>query len=86
MPRQHIHIPNRRHAVLATVDHAGSRYEVAVGVHADDTVGELFISGVQSGSDIDPMPADAACLFHSYFGMATIARILRGRWVARVIG
>ena len=56
-------LPNRRAANLIEIEHAGARYTVAAGHYENSKqIGELFVSGARSGSDLSALIDDAAVL------------------------
>ncbi len=55
-------LPDRRNAVLVDVEHQGSAFTVSAGLYSAGQVGELFVSGARSGSDLAALVDDAAVL------------------------
>lgn len=55
-------LPDRRPAVTIDIEHAGFRCALSVGVYDDGGIGEVFVSGLKSGSSLDALVADAAVL------------------------
>ncbi|MCH8112769.1 MAG: ribonucleotide reductase [Proteobacteria bacterium] len=60
MPRESL--PNRRRAVTFDVKHGGATYSVGIGLYYDDRLGEVFLSGSKTGSDMDGLLADVGVL------------------------
>ena len=60
MPRQRL--PDRRRAVIFDVVHEGARYSVGIGLYDDNRLGEVFLSGAKTGSDLDGLLADVGVL------------------------
>ena len=60
MTRQYL--SNRRRSVTLDLEHEGSFYEVCVGLYGDDRLGEVFLSGCKTGSDMATLLNDAAVL------------------------
>ena len=60
MPRKRL--SNRRRSVTFDLEHKGSFYEICVGLYDDDRLGEVFLSGCKTGSDMATLINDAAVL------------------------
>ena len=60
MTRQHL--PNRRRAVTFDVKPGGATYSVGIGLYDDNRLGEVFLSGSKTGSDMASLINDAAVL------------------------
>ena len=87
-------LPNRRRAVIFDVEQAGATYSVGIGLYDDDRLGEVFISGSKTGSDMDGLLADVGVLLSrglqygdSVEALArTMSRLGDGTTPASVIG
>lgn len=55
-------LPDRRRATTFDLWHQQKRYEITLGYYPDGSVGEVFVAGAKSGSDLDAMTRDAAIL------------------------
>ena len=57
-------LPQRRRAVTFEMKHGGQNdvYMITVGLYPDDRVGEVFINGAKSGSDMEGVTHDSAIL------------------------
>ena len=55
-------LPARRQSETVDLWHGGQRYHVTVGQYPDGRVGEVFLSGAKSGSDVDGLCADVGVL------------------------
>ena len=53
-------LPNRRASAIETIEVAGQRYGVGIGLYEDGAPGEIFISGAKSGSHLDALASDGA--------------------------
>ena len=60
MPRESL--PNRRRAVTFDIETGAGAYSVGIGLYDDDRLGEVFISGSKTGSDMDGLLADVGVL------------------------
>lgn len=59
-PRQRL--PDRRPSVSLPLEHEGFACQLTVGFYPDGRVGEVFVSGLKSGSNLEALVADAAVL------------------------
>ena len=55
-------LANRRPAVLVGVEHQGAVFTVCAGLYSGGQVGEVFVSGARSGSDLAALVDDGAVL------------------------
>ncbi len=55
-------LPTRRPSETTDLWHGGQRYHVTIGRYPDGRVGEVFLSGAKSGSDVDGLCADVGVL------------------------
>ena len=60
MPRERL--PARRHSETTDLSYCGRRYHLTVGRYLDGRIGEVFICGAKSGSDVDGLCADVGVL------------------------
>ena len=75
MTRQHL--PNRRRAVTFDVKPGGATYSVGIGLYDDNRLGEVFLSGSKTGSDMASLINDAAVLVSITLQYGTPVSVLR---------
>jgi len=58
-------LPQRRRAETFELCHGGQNtpFQITVGYYPDDRVGELFIAGGKSGSDLEAIAREGAIMF-----------------------
>ena len=72
-------LPNRRRAVMFDVQYEGAHYSVGTGMYDDNRLGEVFLSGATTGSDLDGLLADVGVLLsRSLQHGDTVAALARG--------
>ena len=92
MPRERL--PNRRRATTINIASGGSKYQLGVGYFADGRVGEVFIAGPKSGSDMHGLLADLGVVISRLFQhgdtpaslAAGMARLGDGETPASIVG
>ena len=77
MKRQRL--PNRRRAETVDIEVAGSQYQLSVGYFPDGRIGELFIAGPKSGSDMHGLLADLGVVISRLFQHGDTPASLAGR-------
>jgi ribonucleoside-diphosphate reductase alpha chain len=57
-------LPQRRHCETFDMQYGDLRgkFSVSIGRYPDDTIGEVFISGLKAGSELDSVTRDGAIL------------------------
>ena len=55
-------LANRRNAILVDIEHRGTAFAVSAGLYSAGQVGEIFVSGARSGSDLAALVDDGAVL------------------------
>ncbi|MBB4267613.1 ribonucleotide reductase [Roseospira visakhapatnamensis] len=55
-------LPDRRPSVTLPLEHEGFACQLTVGFYPDGRVGEVFVSGLKTGSNLDALVADAGVL------------------------
>ena len=92
MPRERL--PNRRRATTIKVTVGGNEYQLGVGYFDDGQVGEVFLGGSKSGSDMHGLLADLGVVISRLFQhgdtpatlAAGMARLGDGSTPASIIG
>ena len=87
-------LPNRRMARTVDVEVAGKIYQLGIGYYPDTRIGEVFLAGQKSGSDMHGLLADLGIVMSRLFQhgdtpaslAAGMARLGDGSTPASIIG
>ena len=60
-------LPNRRQAETVNIELCGNEYQLGVGYFADGRIGEVFLGGPKSGSDMQGLLADLGVVISRLF-------------------
>ena len=87
-------LPNRRRAKTVDIEFGGNAYQFSIGYFADGRIGEVFVGGPKSGSDMQGLLADLGVVISRLFQhgdtplslAAGMARLGDGTTPASIIG
>lgn len=87
-------LPDRRQAETLNIEVAGNVYQLSIGYFADGRVGEVFLGGPKSGSDMQGLLADLGVVISRLFQhgdtplslAAGMARLGDGTTPASIVG
>ena len=87
-------LPTRRYAEIVDVEVASNEYKLGIGYFPDGRIGEVFISGQRTGSDMHGLLADLGVVISRLFQhgdtpaslAAGMARLGDGSTPASIIG
>lgn len=87
-------LPNRRRAETVNIEISGNAYQLSIGYYDDGRIGEVFLGGPRSGSDMQGLLADLGVVISRLFQFgdtpaslaAGMARLGDGTTPASIIG